>query len=283
MKNGLLTKVSLACLLCLLMLLAGGCINIGCCCWQRAKYERTVRLSAPLLAGGLFAAQTHNGSITINGADVTDCNVVATIKARAASEEDAQKLAEEVKVKLEPFGNKLTVKIEKPDFMVNRPVSVNLSVTVPNHTDLELTTHNGAVRIANTTGQVNGTTHNGNVVADQVSGTIKLRTHNGSVTCREISGDVKLRTHNGGIKAAYSEAASPVCNVSIVTHNGGVKFTAPPNFSAEVEASTHNGSIKTDLPITVIGKVSKRKLKGTIGAGQGKLHLETHNGSIKIR
>jgi len=281
MKNAFLAKVSLACLLCLLIAVPGCCINIGD--WGKEKYERTVRLSAPLPPGGLFAAETHNGSITITGADVTDCNVIATIKARAMTEKDAQKLAEEVKVKLEPFGNKLTVKIKKPDFMVNKSVSVNLNVTLPTHTDLELTTHNGAVRIANITGQVNGTTHNGKVVAEQVSGTIKLRTHNGSVTCKEISGDTQLRTHNGKIKAAYSPNATPVCNVSMVTHNGSVDFTAPPNLSAEVEVSTHNGSIKTDLPITVIGKVSKRKLKGTIGAGQGKLHLETHNGSIKIR
>jgi hypothetical protein len=51
-----------------------------------------------------------------------------------------------------------------------------------------------------------------------------------------------------------------------------------------VEASTHNGSVHTDLPVTVVGKVSKNELKGTIGAGQGgKLHLETYNGSIRIR
>jgi hypothetical protein len=50
-----------------------------------------------------------------------------------------------------------------------------------------------------------------------------------------------------------------------------------------VEASTHNGSINTDLPITVTGKVSKNKLTGTIGNGDGKLYLETHNGSIRLR
>jgi len=33
----------------------------------------------------------------------------------------------------------------------------------------------------------------------------------------------------------------------------------------------------------VTGQVSKKKLSGTIGGGQGKLHLETHNGSIAIR
>jgi DUF4097 and DUF4098 domain-containing protein YvlB len=62
-----------------------------------------------------------------------------------------------------------------------------------------------------------------------------------------------------------------------------VELTTPKNFSGEVEASTHNGSIKTELPITVKGKVSKKRLTGTIGTGQGKLYLETHNGSIKIK
>ena len=33
--------------------------------------------------GSTFAAQTHNGSITIEGAEVADCNLTATIVAHA--------------------------------------------------------------------------------------------------------------------------------------------------------------------------------------------------------
>lgn len=282
MENGLLKKVSLGSLLCLLFVTAGCCFNIGSCA-MRAKYERTVQLSSPLSPGSSFAAQTHNGSITITGADVTDCNLTATITARAITEEDAKKLAERIKIKLEPWGDKLTTKIDKPTFMFNQSVSVSLDVTVPNNTDLELTTHNGSIRITNITGRLNATTHNGKVTAEQISGTTELRTHNGSVICREISGDTQLKTHNGNVKVYYSEAAPSVCNISLITYNGGIDLTTPSNFSGEVEASTHNGSIRTDLPITVVGKVSKSKLTGTIGTGQGKLHLETHNGSIRIR
>jgi len=144
-------------------------------------------------------------------------------------------------------------------------------------------THNGSVEITNITGKVDGTTHNGKVTAEKVCGTAELRTHNGSIRCKEISGDTQLKTHNGSVKVYYATTASPTCNVSLITHNGGIDFTAPADFSAAVEASTHNGSIKTDLPITVVGEVSKRKLKGTIGTGQGKLHLVTHNGSIRIQ
>ena len=282
MENGLLKKVSLGSLLSLLIVAAGCCFNIGSCA-MRAKYERTVQLSAPLSPGSSFAAQTHNGSITIAGADVTDCNLTATITARAITEEDAKELAERTTVKLEPFGDKLTAKIDKPTLLMNKSVSVSLDVQVPNRTHLELTTHNGSIRITDITDRLNATTHNGKVTAEQISGTTELHTHNGSVICREISGDTQLKTHNGGIKVFYSEDAPSVCNISLITYNGGIELATPSNFSGEVEASTHNGSINTELPITVKGKVSRRKLTGTIGTGQGKLHLETHNGSIRLR
>ncbi len=250
---------------------------------MRAESRRTIYLSAPLPPGSGFETKTHNGYIIITGADVTDCNITAEITARAMTEEDARELAEQTNVVFEQGMNKLTAKIVKPLNMFNRSVGVNLKITVPNQTDLELTTHNGRVEISNITGKVDGTTHNGKMTIENVSGDIELLTHNGHITCREVSGNTKLRTHNGGIDVYYSETAPPVCDVSLITHNGSIELESPPNFSAEVNASTHNGSINTDLPITVKGKVSKRRLTGTISTGEGKLHLETHNGSIKIK
>ena len=250
---------------------------------KRAKYERTVQLTSPMSPGSTFAAQTHNGSITIKGDKVTDCNLVATIVTQAPTEEEAKELSDQVKVTLVPSDQRLTLKIDKPENLINKSVSVSLDVKAPNKTSLELVTHNGAVKITDMTGRLSATTHNGKVTAKNISGTILLRTHNGSVNCRDISGDAKLYTHNGGIEAVYSKNALPACNVSLVTHNGGVGFTAPPGFSAKVDASTHNGSIRADLPITTTGKTSKRKLTGTIGTGEGNMHLETYNGSIQIK
>jgi len=282
MQRKHVTRVPLGCMLCLLMLLAGCCFNMGSCA-MRAKYQRTVQLSAPLSHGSTFAAQTNNGSITINGADVADCNLTATIVARAETEEDAKELAEKIKVTLEPLGNRLTARIERPTNLRNKSVSVSLDINVPNQTNLELLTQNGSVGITDITGQVNAATHNGKVTAEKVSGSAILNTYNGSIICTEISGDTQLRTHNGSVKVFYSKDSPSVCSISLTTYNGGIYFSAPPDLSAQVNASTHNGSINTDLPIQVSGKVSKSKLTGTIGTGQGKLHLETYNGSIRIR
>ena len=258
-------------------------LTVGGCYLPIAKYERTVELSSPLAEGSLFATETHNGSITVNGAGVTDCSLTATIVTRAVTEEEAQKLAERTKITLEPSPGRLTAKIEKPILVSNQSIAVNLDVTVPNRTNLESSTHNGAIKVTNITGQVGGATHNGSLTATQVSGAAKLQTHNGSIRCDDISGDAQLKTHNGSVKVRYSQAAPPACDISIVTYNGQIEFAGPANLSAAVEASTHNGSIRTELPLTVVGNVSKRSISGTIGAGQGKVHLETHNGSITIR
>jgi len=297
MKKDNLQRVLMVFLLCF-VIAALGCED-GCD--PKAKYQRTVQLSAPMSANTIFEAQTHNGHIDITGADVTECSLTATITGGAYTQEEAQQIAEQTTIELVPSGSKLIAKIEKPKLTRHQSIGVSLDVTVPNKTGTDVLTHNGALRIKNLTGEIKGKTHNGKVTAEKISGTTeleahnggvdceevtgktKLRTHNGSITCRETSGDTELRTHNGNAEVFYSATAQPVCNISAVTHNGGVRLIAPANLSAKIEASTHNGSINTDLPITVTGKLSKQNLSGTIGRGEGKLYLETHNGSISIK
>lgn len=275
-------RVSLSCLLCLLVLLTGCCVYVGSCDMQ-AKYEKIVHLTMPLSPSSGFETQTHNGSVTVKGADVADCNVIATIVARARTEDDAFELAEQTEVKFERMGDNLVLRIKRPQNLRNRSVSVSLDCVIPNRVDLKLGSHNGAVKINDITGQIDATTHNGRVTVENMTGDIKLLTHNGGIHCEEISGDAQLRTHNGSVKVYYSGDAESICDISVVTHNGSIELTAPANFSAQVEATTNNGSINTDLPIMVTGKVSKTRLTGTIGNGEGKLYLETHNGSIRIK
>lgn len=94
MKKGILIS-SLFGSLVFLACLAGCCINISSC--SRVKYEKVVQLSAPMEAGAGFLAETHNGSVTVSGVEVSDCNVTATIICRAVSEEKAKELAEQNK------------------------------------------------------------------------------------------------------------------------------------------------------------------------------------------
>ena len=284
-KNNRIKKISLSCVLLFSLLLVGSCINISCIGPQE-KFTKIVHMPVtPLPPGAGFAAKTHNGSITVNGSDVSDCNLTATVVGRARTIEEAENIVEQTELRFEHTDDGLVFIIQKPNIMINRSVSVSLDIIVPRQVNLKLETHNGAIKIDNITGQTVATTHNGKVTANNISGTTRLVTHNGKIETREVSGDINCNTHNGGIETYYSEAAESGGNIFMVTHNGSIALNTPPNYSANVKASTHNGSINTDLPTTVIGKVSKNNLAGRIGDGEaeGELHLQTHNGSITIR
>jgi len=281
MKASRYAVPSLLCGLGIVLLLVGCGCRIGGA--PRVKHTRTMRLSAPLAPGAAFAATTYNGAIEVAGADVADCNLVATIIARAETKEEAQQLAEQTQVKLVPSENKLEAKITRPKTENNQSIAVNLNARVPKKIDLYLVTHNGAVSTSDITGKIDGSTHNGAVTATNISGEMKLKSHNGCVACSKVSGNAYLKTYNGAVKLSYLKTAPPDCEISVVTHNGGIEVTTPPNLSAKVSLSTHNGSIKSGLPIKISGEISKTRLKGTIGAGQGKLQLETYNGSITVK
>lgn len=261
MKNSF-TKKSLVFLVCLPVIITGCCINIDG--WPRAEYERTERLEAPLEPGSILALENDVGSITIAGVNVNDCSVIATISVKAPTEEEAQELAEQIKIELDQDGNTLTVRTEKPRIKKRRSISISFDITIPEQTALEIGNKVGKIRLSN------------------ITETIKAQTDVGQITCREISNDIDLKADVGTVKVVYSKDAPAACSITIATDVGGIELTTPPDFSATVYAETDVGSIRTDLPLTVRGKISK-SLHGTIGAGEGELRLKTDVGSIRIR
>jgi hypothetical protein len=204
------------------------------------------------------------GEITVTGADVTNCDVTATITAKASTTEKAEKLAEEVEIKLQPSANKLSINVEKPKETSNCSIAIDFNITVPKQTALQLASNVGEIHISN------------------ITEPIEAETNVGTITCREITGDTDLTTNVGEVTVAYSKTAPSVCNANIKADIGEINFTAPPDLSAQVRVSVNIGSIETDLPLTVTGKIQK-SLNGTIGKGEGKVTLKTNIGSIKIR
>ena len=49
-----------------------------------------------------------------------------------------------------------------------------------------------------------------------------------------------------------------------------------------LEASASAGSVSTDLPIQVVGTLSKSHLSGTIGSGGETLRLHSDGGPVRI-
>lgn len=258
-------------------------VFIAGCDWiPIVKYTKQVNLTIPAGKASSFTAKTHTGKITIKGSETNDCNLTASIIVRAFTEENAKKIAEQVKITLVPEGNNIVVKIEKPENSTFTQIKVDLDANLPQIMNLSLGTHNGNIHCSNITGRLKAETHNGNINVADVSGNTILSTHNGNIDYKGILTDLKFDTHNGNIDVQCNGQSAKPCEITAETHNGNIDFAAPEKFSASVDVSTHNGFIRSDLPIVMAGKINKT-LKGTIGDGRDKLFLKTHNGLIKIK
>ncbi|OHB81622.1 MAG: hypothetical protein A2Z38_11235 [Planctomycetes bacterium RBG_19FT_COMBO_48_8] len=395
MRKKYRTILALGFCLCPLLITIGCDIQIGD--WGQAKHEITVQRQAPITVDSKLYVETSSGSITITGGDVTECSVIASICGRAPTEEEAQQLAEQVKIELETAGSTMTVKAYKPPKKNRCSISISYDITIPKQTNIESASSYGAIELANIKGQTCGKTSSGSIEAKNIEGSVNLDTSYGSVNCRNITGDniavksssgsitaeiikgtaqlttsygsitctdmsdgdIKLKTSSGKIKLSnasfgdcdahtsygsivsdelkgksiklhsgsgninVTESSADTTNLStsygritcrqittnditarsgsgsldiacsdstpaqivadLVTSYGSIDFAAPQNYAGQVDLSTSYGSVRTGRPITISGEISKKNLKGTIGEGNGKLHMQTSSGSINLQ
>ncbi|HEX7119208.1 MAG TPA: DUF4097 family beta strand repeat-containing protein [Longimicrobiales bacterium] len=124
-------------------------------------------------------------------------------------------------------------------------------------------------------------TVNGEVEAEGLGGDVVASTVNGDVSV-STAGLVEANTVNGSIHATLGRA-DWTDDLEFETVNGGITLVLPAEVNADVRAGTVNGRITSDFPLRVEGRLSRRRLRGTIGAGGHELSLGTVNGSIRIR
>ncbi len=143
-------------------------------------------------------------------------------------------------------------------------VSVEVTVFLPKGVKTDASTVNGALTIAG------------------ASADVKVRTVNGGIDAASTSGPVSAKSVNGSIRVrAGTVGAGPV---EYETVNGSITLELPAALNANVELSTVNGSVTSDdFPITVVGRIDRRHLRGTIGKGGPDMKVSTVNGSIRLR
>jgi len=245
------------------LLIVNGC-NIQIGDRYKTKHKRVENLSAPIAEAAMLNVRTDVGSIVIIGADVADCNVIATITAMAKTVQEAEELAQKVKIRLQPSAERLDVIVEKPPMSKKSCIKVNFKITVPRQMNLDCSADVGGINITGIAGRIAASTDVGNIV------------------CRDVSSQLDLEVDVGNVNVKLAEAVAGQCDVKITTDVGNINFAAPADLSAQLNASTDVGSIKTNLPVEIKGQILQKRVQGTIGTGQGRLHLKTDVGSIRI-
>jgi hypothetical protein len=181
-----------------------------------------------------------------------------------------------------------------------RPPTLNVTIKVPAgvrlavhsgngdvsvtgaHAELIARSGNGRVRVTGTAGEVDAASGNGEVTVESVRGPVRANSGNGDVRVTTVQGPVSATSGNGDLLVRMTELRA-ASDMEFTTGNGRIEVTVPAEFNADIDASTGNGGIRTDFPIQVSGRISKTRLRGTIGQGGRRLRLVTGNGEIEIR
>ena len=133
---------------------------------------------------------------------------------------------------------------------------------------------------------------NGDAELQTVSGTIKAGSVKGSITAENTSGDVKLidvtdakvikaKTLSGDVDyvgVIYSDGS-----YNFKSHSGDVILTIPSDAAFDLEAKTFSGSIESDFELTLVGKISKKQIKGSANGGGATLEVKTFSGDVHLK
>lgn len=238
------------------------------------KYEEPFSQTIALKEPGSFSLSNINGSVTVTSSP--DLNVV--IKATKYARWKKEDLA---KIRIDVVSGERSVVVETIHEKRNLQVKVDYEVAVPENMALEMVkTVNGRVSLNGKFERAQLQTTNGSISARGDTGWLEAVTTNGSLDLAQVKGRASLKTTNGSIKLELDEITG---DLEARTTNGSivVRLKNQPNgyFSARVT----NGSIKVDYPITVEGQISRRRVEGRMGSGQGpRIELHTTNGSISL-
>jgi hypothetical protein len=248
---------------------------------------------------------TFDGAIEIHsGVDAK--TVLVEIEKRGPTQEAIDQL----KIETKQDGNHIEIEVRKPNRDVNvvfgighMSPSAKLIVTMPRDGNvvarsgdgsiriddvrgrLELRTGDGSIRARDVVGQMTMITGDGSVTLDSAEGDLDVDTGDGSVSVTGKLGIVKLHTGDGSITFRAENGTVMKDDWSISTGDGGVAVYLPSGFGADLDAHTGDGSIRNEMDVTTDGggEVSRRTVKGKLGAGGKALKIRTGDGSIRLK
>ncbi len=271
-------------------------MGVVCALPARAADE-TFDRTLPLSAGGSFALQNVNGSVTVTGWDRDEVEVRAVKSSPSTSTELAVSDLARVQVGIAASAGHVWVTTNYPTDE-DADVTVTYTVRVPRRVWLQqVATVNGTVRVSGLLGGLQGALHDGLQTADLQNpqgvqqGTGQLRSVNGDVDVSGSAGPFSARTTNGDIHMELTQMPEPAhwqdlkhtAPMRVETVNGSIDLALPSETQASLQVRCVSGDFHSDLRIAALGAYTPRQFQGKLGRGGTPVQLSTVNGAIRIR
>jgi hypothetical protein len=274
-----------------------------------ASAESRIEKNLDLQPKGQFVLESEVGSVTVTGAAKSGAHIVIT------SERDD--LNSELDFSFSAGGGMARVTTRrKHDLGWSHGISVHFEIEVPTETRTELRTGGGSITLSGLRGESTVKTSGGPIEVTGLSGNLDANTSGGPIRIREVTGDahvatsggridvealdgnLQAHTSGGGIRidrvsgyvVAKTSGGSIRANHSPGNRHGGefessggsIEVAIDRSANLNLDASTSGGSVSSDLPVRVVGTVSRSRMHGAIGSGGEELRLHTSGGSIRI-
>jgi DUF4097 and DUF4098 domain-containing protein YvlB len=285
-----------------------GKLNVS---WFTAQETRDVTLPLKYAPGKTMKIENPVGSVKVVGG-FDEGAVIAKVRVKGATFEDAKKKAEEYTLIVEEGDHHVSIK--QPDVV---GLHVELEVQMPGHGAVEVKAESGDVEILESKGSARISTRSGDVVLRGLEGPIEVTAESadvrvddsntsslvvtnktgdisltrvvGNMNVRTATGDVTVRQSSGKVVSVESVSGQvhvdldqPVSgSLNIRTVNGHALIAAPDGCDCRVSLSTLRGEVACSLDLEDEARAEQR-ITGRLGAGAGTLDVSAVTGNITL-
>lgn len=282
---------------------------------QPLTFERSLAVGA----SPSLDVSTGGGDVTVRAGSGNAIVVKGTVTTRSGwnAPSNAAELARQVVANPPITQSGDAVKVGRiTDETINKAVSISYDITVPAPTMVVARSGSGDVSVSGVGNAVTANSGSGDITVSDVGGDLDARTGSGSVTVKGArrganlssgsgdiaaaltgEGDVKVSTGSGDIKVTgvvgqltaqtgsggIGVQGRPTGDWKVSAASGDVDVQVPAEQGFTLEASTSSGSLDIAAPLTVQGKVDRRRIAGSVRGGGPTLRLSTASGDIAVR
>jgi DUF4097 and DUF4098 domain-containing protein YvlB len=145
--------------------------------------------------------------------------------------------------------------------------------------ETEAHTGSGRIRAEGLAGPFTGSTGSGSISIEQTAaGGADIHTGSGGIKAFGVEGPLKARTGSGSIRAE----GKPIADWDLHTGSGSISLRLPPDAAFNFEGRSSSGGISIDHPVTVQGRVERRRIQGQVRGGGPLVRVETGSGSVEV-